>query len=293
MKIRNILLIIIFNIITVAAAFSQDKEPAFYIKAYGGYGLFTPGSTQISPGSPLGIQSGSTGSYSYSNKGLGGGFNDGFGIEKPLNKIFSIGLDFNQLHGKTIYGNYETYPPSSTNINYVTYTGTESASVTSLIPNVSAKIFTKRNYYIYTRMGAIIAIKTKGQYTEGFVVAGNGTLANTEDFEETYKYGTSLGLNATVGVRFNLIGPLNGYVEISNNLLAVSPTSSTANAYIVEGSNSENITYNTTYVKANSGVISSSGSFSSNNETVYNTDPSFIQHINNVVINVGIAVAIK
>jgi hypothetical protein len=277
----------------VSAAFSQDKEPAFYIKVYGGYGLVTPGSTTINPGSPLGIQSGTTGSYSYSNKGLGGGFNDGFGIEKPLNKIFSIGLDFNQLHGKTIYGNYETYPPLSTNINYVTYAGAESASVTSLTPNVSAKIFTKRNYTIYTRLGAIITLKTKDQYTEGFVVAGNGTLANTEDFEETYKYGTSLGLNATVGVRFNLIGPLNGYVEISNNLLAVSPSSSTANAYIVEGGRAENITYNTAYVKSDSGVASSGGSVVNGSGSVYSTDPSFIQHINNVVINVGIAVAIK
>src|SRR5579875_2337046 len=104
MKIRNILSIIIFNILTVTAAFSQDKEPDFYVKVYGGYGLFTPGSTTINPGSPLGIQSGTMGSYSYSNKGLGGGFNDGFGIEKPLGKIFSIGIDINQLHGKNIQG---------------------------------------------------------------------------------------------------------------------------------------------------------------------------------------------
>lgn len=293
MKIRNILLTTIFNILTVTVVFSQDKEPAFYVKVYGGYGLFTPGSTTINPGSPLGIQSGTTGSYSYSNKGLGAGFNDGFGIEKSLNKIFSIGIDFNQLHGKTIYGNYETYPPSSTNINYVTFEGAESASVTSLIPNVSAKIFSKRNYTIYTRLGAIITLATKDQYTEGYVIAGNGTLANTEDFEETYKYGTSLGLNATVGVRFNLIGPLHGYVEISNNLLAVSPTSSTANAYIVQGSNAENIIYNTTFVKSNSGVVSSAGSFANNTETIYNTSPSFTQHINNVVVNVGLAVAVK
>lgn len=293
MKIRNIILIVIFNILTVSAAFSQDKEPAFYIKAYGGYGIFTPGSTEINPGSPLGMQSGTTGAYSYSNKGLGAGFNDGFGIEKSFGKIFTVGLDFNQLNGKTIYSNYETYPPSSTNINYVTYQGAESASVTSLVPNVSAKIFSKPNYYIYTRLGAIIALKTKVQYTEGYVIAGNGTLANTEDFTETYKYGTSLGLNAAVGIRFNLIGPLKGYVEVSNNLLSVSPTSSTANAAIIEGGNAGNITYNTSFVKGNSGVTYFGSSVFNNNETINNTEPSFLQHINNVVINVGIAVAIK
>lgn len=297
MKIKNILPIILFGVLTAGTSLAQEKQPLFYFKAYAGDALLTPGSDGVRPGSVFGIENGSTGTYSYSKKGLGAGFNGGFGIEKPLGKIFSVGIDVNFLSGKTLISNYTVYPPPTGNVRSVAYTGSAAYSVTSFVPNVSANIFQKHNYTIYTRLGMIIATKITNLSTEHYDIEGNGATPLTEVLDQVNKYGVQTGLNTAIGVRFNILGPLKGIVEISDNFLTVSPKSSHQYGFISEGYDVL-IDDNITYIKSNSGVSASNSTVTGNNIgggsiTSIDTKPSFNQHINNIVVTAGLAFAIR
>ena len=298
MKIKIILPIILLSVLTAATSIAQEKEPSLYFKVYGGEGVLTPGSDGLYPSAVYYVQNGTTGSYSYSKKGLGAGFNDGFGLEKPLGKIFTVGLDVNFLHGKTLSSSYTVYPPSSTNINYVTYNGTASYSVTTFIPNLSAKVYQKQGYFIYTRLGMIITTKVKYENGENYLIQGDGTIPAIENLVQVNKYGIDLGLNTAVGVRFKLFGPVGGFAEVSDNLLSVSPKSASVDGTINEGGSPIYIHDGITYIKANSGVISSYSGASGNGNgggSIFATDTeqSFNQYMNNIVVNIGISIAIK
>jgi hypothetical protein len=297
MKIKIVSLIIIFKLLSLTTAFAQEKEPSYYLKIYGGYGLFTPGSSTFSVNSFTGVQSGSTGSYSNTNHGLGAGFNYGFGVEKTSGKFFSFGIDLNYLSGKAITSKYEVTPPASSGLSQVLYEGTASHSVLSVIPNVSFKVYQQANYYIYTRLGIIAAIKTKYQFAESYFFSSTQNQSENENYNQIYKYGLNTGLNAAAGIRFKIYGPLKGTIEVSDNFLAVSPKSSTANAYAVSGNESASYSYSTTYNKSNTGSWTSATETNNNgNATTYNTtetQPSITQHINNIILTFGIAVGIK
>ena len=71
MKIKNILPVILLAVLTAGTSLAQEKQPLFYIKAYAGDAVLTPGSDGVRPGTVFGIENGSTGNYSYSKKGLG------------------------------------------------------------------------------------------------------------------------------------------------------------------------------------------------------------------------------
>jgi hypothetical protein len=188
------------------------------------------------------------------------------------------------------------YPPATENINYVTYAGSASYSVTTFIPNVSANIFQKHNYAIYTRLGMIIASKVKYQNTENYVIQGDGTLPITENLTQLNGYGINIGLNTGIGTRFNVWGPLKGSVEISDNLLSVSPKSAHQTGVITEAYNvyvDDHITYIKSNSDASTSNTASSGTGYGGTINATDTEPSFHQHINNVVITVGLAFAIQ
>jgi len=297
MKIKIILPIILLGILTASASFAQEKQPLFYFKAYAGYGLLTPGSDGPYPTSVMGVENGATGTYSYSKKGMGAGFNDGFGIEKPIGKIFSIGLDVNFLHGKALTSSYTVNPPPSENINWISYAGSTTCSITSFIPNVSANVFQKHGYSVYTRLGIIIASKINHQNTENYMIQSTGTIPITENLVHVSKYGTELGLNIGAGTRFNLWGPLKGTVEISDNLLSASPQSMHESGVITEAYRVYVDNY-VTYLKSNSGVTTSSSTAVANDNgggsvTASNTAPSLTLHMNSIVVSVGLAFAIR
>ena len=298
MKIKIILPVILFSVLIASEIRAQEKEALFYVKVYGGDGLLTPGSDGLYPSAVYYVQNGSNGSYSYSKKGLGAGINNGFGLEKALGKVFTVGLDVNFLHGQTLSSSYSVFPPPSANINYATYNGNAAYSVTSFIPNVSAKIFQKPGYFIYTRLGVTIAMNVKYKNGETYIIQGNGTIPAIENLEQVNKYGTDLGLNTAIGVRFKLFGPLGGFAELSGNLLSVSPKSATLDGTINEGGSPIYIHDDITYIKSTSGFTSFNSGASGNGNgggsiLATDTERSFNQHINNIVVNIGLALAIK
>jgi len=296
MKIKNILPVILLAVLTAGTSLAQEKQPLFYIKAYAGDAVLTPGSDGVRPGTVFGIENGSTGNYSYSKKGLGAGVNYGFGIEKPLGKIFSVALDVNYLHGKTLFSRYTVYPPTNQNIYSFSYIGSAAYSLTTFVPSISANIFQKNSYAIYTKMGAIIATKIKNLTTENYDIEGNGTPV-TEVLNMENKYSTRTGFTAAIGARFNIMGALKATIEISDNLLSVSPKSTHEYGFVSEGYDVL-IDDNITYIKSNSGIGTSNStatgnSFGGGSITAIDTEPSFNQHINNIVVSVGLAFAIR
>ncbi|MDO3628185.1 hypothetical protein [Mucilaginibacter sp. BT774] len=296
MKIKNILPVILLGVLTASTSLAQEKQPLFYIKAYAGDAVITPGSDGVRPSAIFGLENGSTGNYSYSKKGLGAGINYGFGIEKPLGRIFSVGLDVSYLHGKTIFSSYSVYPPTNQNVYSFSYIGSAAYSLTTFVPSVSANIFQKSSYAIYTKMGIIVATKIKNLSTEKYDIEGNGSPL-TEVLNMENRYGTEKGFTAAIGARINISGALKATVEISDNLLSVSPRSTHQYGFVSEGYDVL-IDDNITYIKSNSGVGTSNATATGNNiggGSVTATDvvPSFNQHINNIIVNIGLAFAIK
>src|ERR1700744_4150295 len=166
MKIRYIIFIIATYTLSATRGFAQEKDPSIYIKLYGGYSLLAPGSNHPEPDLELASGIGQTGSY-YTKGRLGEGLNYGFGLEKDMSSVLMVGIDFNYLDGKkaTTYFNTNkgtilyassqqtSFPP----FGPLTRTSTTTHSVLSFIPNVSFKVFKQSTYFVYTKLGIIVA----------------------------------------------------------------------------------------------------------------------------------------
>src|ERR1700681_2620173 len=99
MKLKNIS-ILSFLLMTglVNQAQIETSSSKFYVKAYGGYGLFQPGSYKLY--SAIVMPSGDiTGTVSQSKQGLGSGIRFGGGIGVIASDFLNIGIDVEYLSG--------------------------------------------------------------------------------------------------------------------------------------------------------------------------------------------------
>src|ERR1700722_18860592 len=173
----------------------------FYVRAYGGYGLLTPGSykTYVLASTASGE------SFSTVRPGLGGGFHFGGGAGYIINDFLNVGVDADYLNGKNLVRTISApdYATSSTLAH----------SVFSLIPNITFKAISKPNYFIYNRLGIILAISTKLSQS-GFdsSSAANDVYGSTTNID--YMFGLNVGVQSALGAQFKLIGNFRGFAEI-------------------------------------------------------------------------------
>jgi len=275
------LTLLILQVIHAQVTGGQSGNGKFYVKIYGGYGLLTPGSYKP--------YSSGTGSVSVSGQGLGSGLHYGGGIGYVVNDFLNIGLDADYLDGRKI-----TTTTGSASSPYVT---TFTHSVFSIIPNITFKALSEPTYYIYNRLGIIMAVNTKlNQLTTDSTSNGNNLYSLGND-NTKYTVGFSAGVQAAIGVQFEIAKNIKGFGEIVGSYLPVTPSSSyeysLTKAYSGGGLSGSNITiFNDNYIK--SGPTNYSATQSTINGIQANTYsqnlPTSSQYrfdINYIGINIG------
>lgn len=296
---KNHYFLVLLTALFFADLANAQKPPApaastnanFYVKVYGGYGLLTPGSYLIQPSTTNNGTGNST--FSSSAIGVGAGLHYGGGIGFIASDFINLGVDADYLNGKKL-----TETSSFTNVNtpYANYSETINHSVLSIIPNITFKALSKPSYYIYNRIGLVLSINTKLNVNYSDTVSstsGGNTFNDRYIYEYTYKFGLNLGVQAAIGVQFNIAGNLRGFAEIVGNYLPTKPTTAkVVNTYIQSENGVAQPTsinnYNYTYKK--SGTFSNTSTPNSTNGYDYNyTEPPTVFNINYIGINIGVA----
>lgn len=285
---KNKILILVAALLCIIAfkSSAQDNNESLSIRLSAGYSLFTPGSDPlIVSRASLFLPTGGNSSYN-SNGKSGDGAYLGIGLRQAIGSVLIIGVDGSYFAGKKLEA-------MGTNGAGYTVQGTfnenGTSSFLSVTPNLSFKVFTQNKYYLYTRVGVILAFGAKFHTDETDVDAGFQN--RTREYIDTYQYGLNTGLQAAAGIQFHLVSRLSGFAEIENNFLNLSPNSFNDH-YIFKSSNgtlsnSGNDQY--IYIKGNSGNESASANGTGETYHVAET----IQHFNSVVLKIGVAFAIK
>ncbi|MBS1948738.1 MAG: hypothetical protein JST47_13325 [Bacteroidetes bacterium] len=298
-KIQAFFSILLLNVLFAGAVSAQNQNSpgaGIYVKVYGGYGLLTPGSYLLYP-STTNNNSGSS-TFNSSSIGLGAGLHYGGGIAYVASDFINIGIDAEYLSGKKLSSSNSYSYSNGSNSGNSLYSQTVTHSVLSIIPNVTFKALSKPGYYIYNRIGIVLAVNTKVQVvstdTSNSASGGNaytyGNLSN-----QTYKFGLNLGVQAAIGAQFNLTDNLRGFVEIVGNYLPTKPTSSketsTTNAQtngLPNAGTPSTSNYNYTYKK--SGTFNNTSNPNSTNGYDYNyTAAPVTFNINYIGLNIGVA----
>lgn len=276
----SILLVVLAVIGTSAAVAQSGNGSKFYIKGYGGYGILTPGSYKGN--SPVSDYS----NFATGNLGAGAGVHFGGGLGYVINDFLNAGIDAEYMNGKlhssSAADNSNEYSFFSQKINY---------SVTDIIPNITFKALSKPNYYIYTRVGLIIAATTKIEFTnyDSSLEKGNGEVFITNG-DEKYAFHINLGVQTAVGVQFRITEKLRGFAELVANILPASPVSSKqkyVDSSYSKSYSSPSTTFNYTYTYQKSGSydpVTSNGGYD-----ITKNLPSITQNINYIGINIGVA----
>lgn len=256
----------------------QEGGADFFIKVYGGYGLLTPGS--YTGGASTSSSGSGTTSFNSPSKGLGAGLHFGGGLGVILSEFLNLGVDVEYLKGANIktYSHYESsdyFWESNSMISH---------NVTSIIPNITFKALSTPTYYIYTRIGIILAVNTTIKTNQK---DSSSSISSLFTYDQTGDYVTklSLGTTAAIGVQFNITENLKGFGEIVGFYLPSSPSSLT-------------IAYNSKSVKPSDGTTISENHGTSiynykksgeyNLSSPYN-QPKTTNNINYIGLNIGVA----
>jgi hypothetical protein len=214
-----------FLLSLLAAGFCCQAQPEapvtsssiFYIKAYAGYGLITPGGSRFYTEAPANGPNAPT-TFSLS-KGLGYGLRYGGGLGVVLSDFLNAGIDVEFVPSSTISA-------SSTGNNgtdQFTYTQSATYSALSLTPNVIFKALSKPSYYIYNRIGIILNLPSNlTQQSNDTITYATGTAYRYQTVSK-FKIGLNPGLNVAVGIQFKITENLRGFGEIFANYLAMLP----------------------------------------------------------------------
>jgi hypothetical protein len=288
MKNKILILVAILTCFIGAKSFAQENNQSLSIRLSAGYSIFTPGSDPLIV-SRASIVLPTGGNVNYNSNGKSGdGAYLGVGLQKPVGSVLILGIDGAYFAGKKLESN-GTFGAGYTIQGPYTESGT--SSLLSLTPSLSFRVFTQSKYYIYTRVGAILAFGTKFHSdetdTDDDVIFQN----RTREYIDTYHYGLNTGLQGAAGIQFHLVSRLSGFAEIENNFLNIYPRSfddhyifKTAGGTVTSSGN-DHFVYN----KASSGNETTTNNGTGNTYTVAET----IQHFNSTVLKIGVAFAIK
>lgn len=289
---HKIHLLFVFFMTCTIATIAQSKiesestsDKRFYIKAYGGYGAFTPGSYRVETRTTYPYSVGSTTRdttiSSLGKKGMGAGPHFGGGLGYIINNFLNVGVDVDYLKGNTLTGN-KSYLSSSSSATYQYQQQSYGKStldyhVLTIVPHVLFKARSSANYYIYNRLGLMLSLpfdltyksydstitNSVSTYTNS-PVAGQTTTStyrskSIRTTSGTYKVPLSYGLNVALGTQFRITGNLRGFVEAFANFSVLVPTNYDEVIYTESNSTTNPIVKNssgTTMSNTTTGTIS-------------------------------------
>src|SRR5205814_510234 len=136
----------------------NDLFKKLFIKFYGGYGFFTPGSYSVS--SSAGFQWYSTDYISHdtsvktqAERGIGAGLRLGFGIGLVQNDFLNFGIDAEYQHQNTIENSINIFVDSS---NYAFAHDEMSYTAITLTPHVTFKALARPKFFLYNKLGILV-----------------------------------------------------------------------------------------------------------------------------------------
>lgn len=243
-------LLLISTVPVLAQSIGESDNTAdkrFYIKAYGGYGAFTPGSYRVETRTtyPYNVGSGTrdTTISSLGKKGMGEGVRFGGGVGYIINNFLNVGVDVEYLKGNTLKSTKSYVQSNSQYRNFGN--STLQYHVMTVNPHVLFKAKSASNYYIYNKLGVLLSLPFNLDYrsydstttsqtttTNSPVPPANPTSQTTSIYNYKsirnvtgqYKVPLSFGLNVALGAQFKIAGNLRGFVEAFANYTVLTPT---------------------------------------------------------------------
>ncbi|MEP6596217.1 MAG: hypothetical protein ABJA71_09730 [Ginsengibacter sp.] len=213
----------------------------FYIKMYGGYGIFSPGSYRVQSKNDIIFfdQNNTfhdTTIQTQGNKGIGGGLRFGGGLGYVLNDFLNVGVDIE--YQKTV----KLKNTLSTAIDQNNYTSTYDEihyKAITITPHTIFKALAKPNYFIYNKLG-ILFILPYSLHTSGNAVNFQGShwpvgssdsalsklTVQRMNYEGNYKISLGIGFNVGFGINIRLSNKLRLFSELFGNFSALAPSSS-------------------------------------------------------------------
>lgn len=222
--ILSLLLVSLLNAQSIQPLESVQAPQKFYVKLYGGYGLLTPGSFKT-------INFGNNGNFSNNSSGLGEGLHYGGGIGFIASDFLNLGIDAEYLKAKDLNSSGSSSYSSSDFTDEKIYNEKITSSFLNIIPNITFKALSKPTYYIYNRIGIVLAIHTKFSIiqfnTENF---DNHDITidsykDTENISTNTKFNINVGIQNALGVQFILSGKLRAFGELVGSFLPISAKS--------------------------------------------------------------------
>ena len=154
------------------------------------------------------------------SKGLGDGFRFGGGISYIINDFINIGLDF-EYFKSTISKIKDSSYTNTNDAGAIDYSYNERSKITyyesfyTFTPNIIFKAISHSNFYIYNKIGAIIAIKPYNHQDENQYITkqrpGSGMPDSTDNINKTYTLklnNPSFGFMAGIGIQVRVYGKI-------------------------------------------------------------------------------------
>jgi hypothetical protein len=244
-------LILVFGLSLVAyVGFAQTRLPIktdgtesigdskLYIKIYGSYGLASPGSYRsfdehnidnkvgypVLSGGVSTTQTGTNVRYQHTSGGLGQGFRLGGGIGLVMSDFINLGIDADYYSSGQI--NALSFAYLEQGNTFITSSNI-TASMITILPNITFKALSKPSFYIYMRLGIGVGIPTVKQ---DVVTTYNGAPIISQNF--TFKGSLASGYLVSLGVQKRLTPQLRAFAEAQFINFSYSPKERSTTAWL-------------------------------------------------------------
>lgn len=229
------------TLILLSSFFAKGQETPdskFFIKVVGGY-------APIAPGSVATVNTYRQGMFEESGQRFGQGLRVGLGAGYILNENINLGIDVIYHKGAklnrtiTVDNQNHQFTPTNSTVLFDRITNLENTTsydytILNFVPHITFRAISKPKYHIYNRVGLIIGLPLKFDYTfqeESSVRIKNYWPPSIYDVTESYSLkhsgsytkNPSIGFQAAVGVQFRITKNLRFLTEIEASSLVLTP----------------------------------------------------------------------
>lgn len=212
---------------TSKATRKATAENKFYVKLYGYYGLLSPGGFSGQGVKPTSTYTYSSGDYSTTKSqgykvenSFGIGFRAGGGIGVVINDFINLGIDGEYIFGSEVKEKYiviNQYVFSNNTVSSTQEYRFEKKynyQIVNIIPNITFKAVSKPEYYIYNRLGVVVAIPMNLSFQTTNLEINPGGSDYTYQTTHEMDKGIGIGYQAALGIQFRISDQLRGFTEL-------------------------------------------------------------------------------
>jgi hypothetical protein len=213
---------------TTSANIEPGHLSKIYVKLYGGYGIFTPGSFRVNTVYFLH----DTAVKVQMKKGLGNGARYGGGLGFVMNDFLNFGIDAEYHKGSW---EEDVLNARVDNSNYNIKTSKIDYKTFSITPYVVFKALAKPKYFLYNKLGVLWTLPftlttTLQSNNASQLILENDLNTFVENVSSTttekFKISSGVGLNVALGINHKVNERLRVFGEVFGNYSALSPKNS-------------------------------------------------------------------